>query len=86
MTKDVALEVAKNKIRVNSVHPGLILTTKGEEVTDHLGIPIDEFVKNIPISRVGIPEGIANRVLYLASDESTFITAQEMVVDGGHIH
>ena len=88
MTKTDALFYAKDKIRVNSVHPGLIWTPMVEGVLKRLGSAETgrKLVGNmLPIGRVGEPEDIAHGILYLASDESTFVTGSELVIDGGHI-
>ncbi len=80
LTKTAALDLSKYNIRVNSVHPGLILTpmTAGLEIeTDQVAM------NNVAMNRAGLPEEIANVVLFLASDESSYITGAELVADGG---
>lgn len=86
MTKDVAMEVAEYNIRVNSTHPGIIGTTMGEAMAKDRKTTVEKIRLASPLKRTGTPEDIANMVLFLASDESSFITAKEMVVDGGQIH
>lgn len=81
LTKAVALQLAALGIRVNSVHPGVIETpmvTEGDAVE-----VIKEFAKHIPLQRMAQPEEVTNLVLYLASDESSYSTGSEFVVDGG---
>lgn len=81
ITKAVAIQVAGLGIRVNSVHPGVIETpmvTEGDAVE-----VIKEFAKHIPIQRMASPEEVSNLVLYLASDESSYSTGSEFVIDGG---
>lgn len=81
MSKAAAIEFAKYGIRVNSVHPGVIETpmvTQGDAVE-----VIKEFAKHIPIKRIAKSEEVTNLVLYLASDESSYSTGSEFVVDGG---
>lgn len=81
MTKAAALGLAHYGIRVNSVHPGVIETPMivQEDAKD----AIQEFAKFIPNKRVAKPEEVSNLVLYLASDESSYSTGAEFVVDGG---
>ncbi|KQY36804.1 MULTISPECIES: glucose 1-dehydrogenase [Nocardia] len=75
LTKSAALELAPQGIRVNSVHPGLISTPMTE------GIPAD-FLQ-IPLARAAEPDEVSALVAYLASDESSYSTGAEFVVDGG---
>jgi 3alpha(or 20beta)-hydroxysteroid dehydrogenase len=75
LTKSVALDLASFGIRCNSIHPGLIATPMTA------GIPSVQ--KHVAMHRVGQPEEVANLVVYLASDESSFSTGAEFVVDGG---
>ena len=75
LTKSAALELAAQGIRVNSVHPGLISTPMTE------GIPAD-FLQ-IPVKRAAEPDEVSALVAYLASDESSYSTGAEFVVDGG---
>ncbi|MDF1644865.1 MAG: glucose 1-dehydrogenase [Pseudomonadales bacterium] len=88
LTKSAALHCANAGygIRVNSVHPGFIDTPmiqqifdgdQGEAARQHL-------ISLHPIGRLGDPQDIANGVLYLASDESSFVTGSELVIDGGY--
>ncbi len=77
LTKSAALELAPEKIRVNSVHPGFIRTP----MTKHLP---DDMV-TAPMGRAGTPDEVATFVVFLASDESSFSTGSEYVVDGGLI-
>ncbi len=77
LTKSAALELASEKIRVNSIHPGFIRTP----MTKHLP---DDMV-TAPMGRAGTPEEVATFVVFLASDESSFSTGSEYVVDGGLI-
>lgn len=82
MTKSIANRFAKNGIRCNSVHPGPIDTKMG-----HQAVPDDQLQERlydrIPLGRFGTPNEVANAILFLASDESSFITGSELVVDGG---
>lgn len=88
MSKNDALHYAKDKIRVNSVHPGFIWTPLVEELGQRSPDGVGAFRKHLdslhPIGHVGEPDDIAYGVLYLASDESKFITGSELVIDGGY--
>ena len=80
MTKCAALELAPDRIRVNSVHPGIIETPMLKENPAALN---QAMVRATPIGRIGQPQDIARMVLYLASDAASFITGAEFSVDGG---
>lgn len=75
LTKSSALELASSNIRVNSIHPGFIRTP----MTEHL----PEDMVTTPLGRPGKPDEVATFVVFLASDESSFSTGSEYVVDGG---
>ncbi|MFD0589297.1 SDR family NAD(P)-dependent oxidoreductase [Paenibacillus sp. GCM10027627] len=83
LTKDAAIELAADQIRVNSVHPGVIQTEMGDAVASGFHVTTDQLAAGIPMKRVGAPDDIANMVVFLASDEAAYITGTEMVVDGG---
>ncbi len=84
-TKAVAMETARENIRVNSVHPGVIWTNmQGDAIRDNKE-QYDLLNESIPMGRMGEPLDIANMNLFLASDESKYITGAEFVVDGGLI-
>lgn len=87
MTKTDAFLYAKDKIRVNSVHPGFIWTPMVENYAKSQG-NVEEVRKMLdslhPIGHVGKPDDIAYGILYLASDESKFVTGSELVIDGGY--
>lgn len=80
MTKATAMEYGKHNIRVNSVHPGFIQTPMMVEATDEVG---GEALAQIPLGRIADPKEVSNLVLFLASDESSYITASEHLVDAG---
>lgn len=87
MTKTDALLYAKDNIRVNSIHPGYIWTPMVENHLRAMGNPEElrkELDKLHPIGHIGEPMDIAYGVLYLASDESKFVTGSELVIDGGY--
>ena len=77
LTKSVALELAPHGIRVNSLHPGRISTPATDAMPDDM-IPI-------PLGRPGKPDEVATFVVFLASDESSFATGSEFVMDGGTV-
>lgn len=88
LTKSVALHCARKKygIRCNSVHPAFVDTS----MLDHLVRPglsreegLERLAAQVPLGRVGTVDDIANAILYLASDESAFMTGAELVLDGG---
>lgn len=81
ITKQVAIEYGKEGIRANSVHPGYIKTKMMTDALDDEGIKIAS--ASVPIGRVGEVEDVSNLVVFLASDESGFITGSEYIIDGG---
>ena len=81
MTKAAAIECSYYGIRVNSVHPGVIATPMIEQ--EDAKAAIQEFAKSIPMKRIAEPEEVTNLVLFLASDEASYTTGAEFVVDGG---
>lgn len=80
LTKSMAKELASRNIRVNAVAPGYIETDMTGALNDEQRQAI---LKEIPLARVGKPEEIADAVLYLASPQSSYVTGQVIVVDGG---
>ncbi|MCW1383310.1 glucose 1-dehydrogenase [Novosphingobium sp. KCTC 2891] len=90
-TKGAALELAPSRIRVNSVHPGVIETAMGDEVVHGLsgltGMGENEArsVANQlhPLGHMGQPQNVADAIVFLASDKAAFMTGSEVVVDGG---
>ncbi len=84
-TKSTAIQYASENIRANSIHPGSVDTDMrreglGSQTPDEIQARVD----NIPLGRVGTTEDIAYGVLFLASDESSFMTGSEVVIDGGY--
>jgi 3alpha(or 20beta)-hydroxysteroid dehydrogenase len=80
ITKTAALELGRDGIRVNSVHPGGVLTDMVKAVGDD---GESNYYKRLPAGRIGVPDDIANLVLFLASDESSYCTGTEFLIDGG---
>ncbi|CAF0850847.1 unnamed protein product [Rotaria sordida] len=82
LTRAMALELADYGIRVNDVSPGMILTPMNQESMDDSKTR-KEKEKEIPLKRAGIPDDIANMVLYLCSDDASYCTGATFYVDGG---
>ena len=82
LTKSTAVQYGPEGIRCNSVHPGFIVTPMTQPFLDQPG-GRDWGLTQALLNRLGTPEDIANGVLFLASDESSFMTGSEMVIDGG---
>ena len=87
MAKTDATLYARDNIRVNSIHPGFIWTPMMENITVEQGdqtVACQALDRRHPMGHVGEPDDIAYGVLYLASDESKFVTGSELVIDGGY--
>lgn len=88
LTKSMALAYAKDHIRVNAVCPGWVDTPLFKLEADNRSLPLEEYRRfasaQHPIGRIGRPEEIANVVLFLASDESSYMTGALVVADGGY--
>lgn len=95
LAKSMALELAKYKINVNTINPGTFDTQLRDanyvKLAKAEGISVDEFRRKfdaqmsakVPLGRMGLPEDIANLVLFLATDQSSYLTAQAIDIDGG---
>jgi dihydroanticapsin dehydrogenase len=88
MTRNMAMDLAPFNIRVNCVCPGTILTRASEEHMERVGMTMEEFIaaespKHL-LNRVGDPREVAYPILFLASDEASFITGTHLMVDGGY--
>jgi len=87
LTKCMALDLAPYKIRVNSVCPGCILTSASYREIERLGVTFEQWRDRVApmhmLNRLGEPREVAHAVLFLASDEASFITATHLMVDGG---
>jgi len=83
LTKSAAVDLAARGIRVNSVHPGLIATPMASYFTNDSQV-MAGLLPKIPMRRVGEPEEIARAILFLASDDASYVTGTELLVDGGY--
>ena len=81
LTKAAAVEYAREKIRVNCVHPGIIDTPRNRTLAPTW---LAGLINGTPMGRMASPEEIANAVLFLASDASSYMTGASLVVDGGY--
>ena len=79
-SKSIAAEVASRGITVNCIAPGFIKTPMTDKLTDDQQ---DKILKNIPISRLGLPSDVASACIYLSSDEASFVTGSTLHVNGG---
>ena len=82
MSKNAAVTYAKENIRVNSVHPGLIRTPLVEAQSNEMNAGI---IAQTPMGRMGTPLEVAQGCLLLASDDSSFVAGSELVIDGGYL-
>jgi 3alpha(or 20beta)-hydroxysteroid dehydrogenase len=83
MTKVLARELAPFGIRVNSLHPGQIDTDMNARQREKTPELIDKLIKAIPLRRIGTPEEVAHAAVFLASEESVYVTGSELAIDGG---
>ncbi len=79
MTKTAAVELARKGVRVNSIHPGLIETPMAEQV----GVGLDKIARRTPLGRTAEAGEVAKMALYLASEEASYSTGSEFLIDGG---
>ena len=83
MTKAAGIELAKHGVRVNSIHPGMIDTDMMTEVTGGDSARFERIERSVPLGRTAAADEVAKMALFLASDDSSYCTATEFVVDGG---
>jgi NAD(P)-dependent dehydrogenase (short-subunit alcohol dehydrogenase family) len=81
LTKTAAIEYAQDGIRVNCVNPGYIKTPMTKETMDER---YDEIMAKVPVKRLGVPEEIAEAVIWMCSDKASFMTGASHVIDGGY--
>ena len=84
LTKAAAVQHGADNIRINSVHPGLMppMRSSGRTADPEVRAAM---LRQVPMGRAGRPEEVANAVLFLASDEASYITGAELWVDGGYL-
>jgi len=89
LTRCMALDLAPYGIRVNTICPGCILTSASFREIERLGLTFEQWRDRVApghmLNRLGEPREVANAALFLASDEASFITAADLMVDGGYI-
>jgi NAD(P)-dependent dehydrogenase (short-subunit alcohol dehydrogenase family) len=86
MTRAMALDFAPHKVRVNAISPSLVLTELAREILSKEASPADTLARRQaqhPLGRLGRPEEIGSASVYLASEESAWITGQNLIIDGG---
>ncbi len=81
-TKTVAKELASRNVRANAIAPGFIQTDMTAKLSDEVK---SEMLKHIPLGKLGLPQDVADLALFLASDDSAYITGQVIQVDGGMV-
>jgi NAD(P)-dependent dehydrogenase (short-subunit alcohol dehydrogenase family) len=84
MTKTAAVQNARHGIRVNSVHPGIMPPMRTSKASADPAVR-EKWLRAVPMKREGRVEEVAHAVLFLASDEASYITGTELVVDGGYL-
>ena len=84
LTKNIALEYGDYNVRCNSIHPGFMATNMNDpkKIVER-GRDLQAMIDAIPLKRMGTAEDIANCALFLASDESSYVTGSEFIIDGG---
>jgi meso-butanediol dehydrogenase / (S,S)-butanediol dehydrogenase / diacetyl reductase len=83
LTRQLAIDYAKDGIRVNSVSPGWIDTPFNDPIYEMTGVDEASLGDQIPLGRQGTPEEVADPILFLVSDDARYITGHNLVVDGG---
>ena len=83
MTRDAAMEFARRGVRVNSIHPGYIRTLMAAYGAEREGVTVNELGRGFPLGHIGEPIDVAWGVVYLASEESRWVTGVQLRIDGG---
>ena len=87
MTKTLAIELGPYNVNVNCVAPGFIATAMTQQTAERMGVPFDKFVEavsaQVPLRRVGEPEDVAGPIVYLCSDDASYVSGQVIYVRGG---
>ncbi len=84
LTKSAALEYSAEGVRVNAVNPAVIDTSMADRLADGIGAAKEDLSAMHPIGRIGLPDEVANTVLWLCSDKASFVTGVGLCVDGGY--
>ncbi len=82
LSKTAAVEYARQGVRVNSIHPGVVATPMIQDLLDEQGDRQPD-IRRTPMRRVSRADEVATAILFLACDDSSFVTGSELVVDGG---
>lgn len=85
LTRTAALELGRFGIRVNSIHPGVIASPMVAAASGEIRERLDRLMATQPIPRMGTPEEVANLALFLASNEASYCTGAQFVIDGGNL-
>jgi 3-oxoacyl-[acyl-carrier protein] reductase len=87
MTKTLAIELGPFNVNVNCVAPGFIATAMTEQTAERMGMPFDKFresvAEQVPLRRVGEPEDVAGPIVYLCSEDASYISGQVIYIRGG---
>lgn len=83
LTKTAALEYSAEGVRVNAINPAVIDTSMADRLADSMGMAKKDLSSLHPIGRIGTPDEVANTVLWLCSDKSSFVTGVNLCIDGG---
>ena len=83
LTKTAALEYSAAGVRVNAINPAVIDTSMADRLADSMGMAKKDLSSLHPIGRIGTPDEVANTVLWLCSDKSSFVTGVNLCIDGG---